>query len=63
MDQDLLRERLKQVITSGLVAKAISKRTGITTDVLSRFKNNQVCLKPNDADRLKAYLDKVMLPD
>ena len=62
MDQELLRERLNDVIASGLVAKAISKHTNITTDVLSRFKNGYVCLCPNDADKLKAYLDQVVIP-
>ena len=63
MNQDSLREKLNHVIASGLVAKAISARTGITTDVLSRFKNGYVCLLENDADRLKNYLDMVSLPD
>lgn len=63
MNQDLLREKLNHVIASGLVAKAISARTGITTDVLSRFKNGYVCLLENDANSLKNYLDKVVLPD
>ncbi len=63
MNQDLLRERLNHVIASGLVAKAISARTGITTDVLSRFKNGFVCLREDDASSLKTYLDKVVLPD
>ena len=62
MDQELLRERLNDVIASGLVAKAISKHTDITTDVLSRFKNGHVCLCTNDADKLKAYLDQVVIP-
>ena len=57
MDQELLRERLNDVIASGLVAKAISKYTNITTDVLSRFKNGYVCLCSGDAEKLKAYLD------
>lgn len=63
INQDLLRDRLNHVIASGLVARAISVRAGITTDVLSRFKNGLVCLRENDASRLKAYLDKVSLPD
>lgn len=63
MNQDLLRENLNHVIPSGLVAKAISTRTGITTDVLSRFKNGHVCLCIDDANSLKKYLDKVVLPD
>ena len=62
MNQDSLREKLNHVIASGLVAKAISARTGITTDVLSRFKNGHVCLCMNDATSLKNYLDKVVLP-
>lgn len=62
MNQESLRERLNNVIASGLVAKAIAKQTNITTDVLSRFKNGHVCLCPSDADRLKAYLDKVVIP-
>lgn len=62
-NQDLLRDKLNHVIASGLVARAISKRTGITTDVLSRFKNGHVCLCENDKNRLEAYLDKVVLPD
>lgn len=63
MNQDLLRERLNDVIASGLVAKAIAGKTNITTDVLSRFKNGHVCLNPTDADRLQAYLDKVVIPE
>ena len=63
MNQDLLRERLKRVIASGLAAKAISKRTGITTDVMSRFKNGHVCLCEKDKNRLESYLEKVVLPE
>lgn len=63
MDQDLLRQRLNKVIASGLVAKAISKRTDISTEILSRFKNGYVCLCEKDKDRLEAYLAKVILPD
>ena len=62
-DQDSLREKLNHVIASGLVAKAISIRTGVSTDVLSRFKNGYVCLCVDDANNLKNYLDKLSLPD
>ena len=51
MNQDSLREKLNHVIASGLVAKAISARTGITSDVLSRFKNGYVCLCVDDANK------------
>lgn len=63
MDQDLLRQRLNKVIASGLVAKAISKRTDISTEILSRFKNGHVCLCEKDKNRLEAYLSQVVLPD
>lgn len=62
MNQDSLREKLNHVIASGLVAKAISNKKGVTTDVLSRFKNGYVCLCENDAIRLESYLDKVVIP-
>ena len=63
MDQELLRKKLNKVIASGLVAKAISKRTDITTDVLSKFKNGYVCLRLDDANRLQSYLDNVKIPE
>lgn len=62
-NQNELREKLNATITSGPVAKAIAAKTGITTDYLSRFKNGHICLCEDDANRLKAYLDKVVIPD
>ena len=62
-NQDLLRDRLNQVVGAGLLATAIAKRTGITTDILSRFKNGHVCLCEKDRKRLEDYLAKVALPD
>lgn len=62
MDQELLRKKLNDVIASGLAAKAISNRTGVTTDVLSRFKNGYVLLRLPDADALEKYLSKVVIP-
>ena len=63
MNQELLRNRLNDVIASGLIAKAIAARTGITTDILSRFKNGHVCLCEDDAEKLRSYLDRVVIPD
>lgn len=63
MNQELLREKLKNVIASGLVAKAISNKTDIPTDILSRFKNGHIYLCQSDALTLKAYLDKVVIPE
>ncbi len=62
MNQETLRERLNYVIDSGLVARAIARKTGITTDVLSRFKNGYVCLCEDDALALESYLNKVVIP-
>ena len=57
-----LREKLCVIITKGLMAKAISDKTGITTDILSRFKNGHICLCDADASKLESYLDKVVIP-
>lgn len=62
MNQEILREKLNQVINSGLIARVISDKTSIATDVLSRFKNGRVCLCENDAAALESYLDKVVIP-
>lgn len=62
MDQELLRKKLNDVIASGLVARAISRSTNISTDILSRFKNGHICLCQNDEKILSAYLDKVVIP-
>ena len=62
MNQNELREKLNITIENGLVAKAIAAKTGIKTDILSRFKNEHICLCEADASRLSAYLDKVVIP-
>lgn len=62
MNQNELREKLNDTIANGLMAKAISSKTGIATDILSRFKNGHICLCEDDAEILEAYLDKVVIP-
>lgn len=62
MNQNELRERLCAIIANGLMAKAIASKTGITTDILSRFKNGHICLCDTDASKLESYLDKVVIP-
>lgn len=62
MNQNELREKLCAIIAKGLMAKAISDKTGITTDILSRFKNGHICLCDFDASKLESYLDKVVIP-
>lgn len=61
-NQNELREKLVAIIEKGLVAKAIAAKTGIKTDILSRFKHGHICLCEEDASRLSAYLDKVVIP-
>lgn len=62
MNQDTLRKKLSEIIESGLSASAISKVTNISRIDLSRFKNRQICLIDYDAEKLKEYLDKVVIP-
>ncbi len=51
MNQNELRKKLCTIIANGLMAKAISSKTGITTDILSRFKNGHICLCDADASK------------
>ena len=62
-EQEDLRNKLSAIISNGLSASAIAKATNITTIDISRFKNGQICLIESVADRLKSYLDKVVIPD
>ena len=58
MNQNELREKLCVIITKGLMAKAISDKTGITTDILSRFKNGHICLCDSDASKYSSVVPK-----
>ena len=62
MDQEKLREKLSDIISSGLSAVAISNVTGISKIDLSRFKNGQINLIDVDADKLDKYLSLVHIP-
>lgn len=62
MNQNELRTKLISIIAKGLIARAISDKTGITTDILSRFKNGHICLCDSDATKLESYLGKVVIP-
>lgn len=61
--QDRLRDKLSDIMVSGLSATSISKATNISRIDLSRFKNGQICLIESDADRLETFLDKVVIPN
>lgn len=62
MNQNELREKLMVTIANGLTSKAIASKTGIATDILSRFKNGYICLCDNDSTKLSVFLDKVVIP-
>lgn len=62
MNQEELREQLIQIIDSGLNARAIAKYTNITYDTLAKYKQGKLYLCPDDANNLKSYLDKVVIP-
>lgn len=62
MNQEELREKLSDIISSGLSAVAISNVTGISKIDLSRFKNGQINLIDADADKLNKYLSLVHIP-
>lgn len=62
MIQNELRERLSNIISSGLSAVAISNVTGISKIDLSRFKNGQINLIDAEAEKLDKYLSLVHIP-
>lgn len=62
VDQEALKTKLINIVESGLYARAIAKRTNITYDILAKFKQGKLYLTPRDAEKLEAYLDKVVIP-
>lgn len=61
-DYDALRDKLNDIVESGLSAKAIAKNIGFSENDLSRFRNHKLCLRRTDAEILSNYLDKVVIP-
>ena len=62
VDQEALKTKLINIVEAGLYARAIAKRTNITYDILAKFKQGKLYLTPSDAEKLEAYLDKVVIP-
>lgn len=62
VNQEKLKEQLLHIIDSGLNARAIARHTGISYDLLAKYKKGRLYLCPSDADKLQAYLDKVVIP-
>lgn len=61
-DYDALRDKLNDIVESGLSAKAIAKNIGFSENDLSRFRNHKLYLRRADAEILSNYLDKVVIP-
>lgn len=61
-DYDALRDKLNEIIESGLSAKAIAKNIGFSENDLSRFRNYRFCFKRTDAEILSNYLNKIVIP-
>lgn len=62
MNQEELRNRLIEIIGSGLSARAIADHTKLSYDVLAKFKQGKLYLLPVDADKLDKYLSLVKIP-
>ena len=62
MNHEKLKEQLLRTIDSGLNASAIASHTGISYDLLAKYKRGKLYLCPADAERLKEYLDMVVIP-
>lgn len=61
MDQEKLKSKLIDTVDAGLHARAIAKKTGITYDILAKFKQGRLYLNPNDYTKLETYLSKVVI--
>ena len=62
MEQEELKNQLLHTIGLGLSAKSIAKHANVSYDMLSKFKNGWLLLCENDVNKLKTYLDKVVIP-
>ena len=60
--QELVRNKLSEVISAGLSAASISKVTNISNVDLSRFKNRQINLIDSDLEKLQKYLELTQIP-
>lgn len=60
--QELVRNKLSEVISAGLSAASISKVTNISNVDLSRFKNRQINLIDSDLEKLQKYLELTRIP-
>lgn len=61
-NNDLVRDKLIEIINQGLMLKAIALNVGIDVNDLSRFKGGMECLKQSDVEILSEYLNEVHIP-
>lgn len=61
-DYDALRDKLNEIVESGLSAKAIAQNVGFSERDLSRFRNHKLCIRRSDAEILLNYLNKIVIP-
>lgn len=61
-DNDLVRNKLVNIMDRGMMLKAIAVNSGISESELSRFKNGVDALKESDMRILAEYLDAVIIP-
>ena len=62
MNQNELRERLMDIVNAGLSVRAISRNSGISYDLLAKFKQGRLLLIEKDVKRLEQYLSNVQIP-
>lgn len=62
MNQDILRNQFIDILQLGMKLGAIAKMSNVKPNDLSRFKNGHAYLKRECAERLQAYLEKVVIP-
>lgn len=62
LNQEDLRDKLITTAQNGLTMLSVSKKIGISSSILSQFKNGKVWLTRNDAEKLDRYLSKVYIP-
>lgn len=61
-NNDLVRDKLVEITSQGLILKAIALNVGIDVNDLSRFKGGMDCLKESDLEILSEYLNAVVIP-
>ena len=61
-NNDLVRQKLIDIMNSGLKLKAIALNVGVDSSDLSHFKNGRNSLKDSDIHLVSDYLDNVVIP-